>query len=112
MVAGVTSDEEHVDGPVALAILLHHRIDRGEKKRDAAPLLGPILEDRWKITHQNVIGRKIGIPRWCRAPAHRLLHTPRHLSHEVVAVTDRIEIVKDLGTMMLDLSEENVLQRG
>src|ERR1700738_3683788 len=111
MVAGVASDEQDVDRPVASAILIHHRIDRRTERRDAATLQAPGFKDRGEMTDENVISRQVGIARRRRAPAYGFLYAPRQFTHEAIAVADRIKIIQDIGAMMFNLRDKDVFQR-
>lgn len=108
----IAADEQHVDRPLAMPVRVHFRIDRRRKPFCTTALATPSLQDRGEIAEHGTIGRQIGLPGRCSPPAQRLSNASRQSANERTRKANGIEVVKNLGSVVLDLSQQNVLQRG
>jgi len=108
----IAADEQHVDRPLAMPVRVHLRIDRRRKPFRATILSTPGLQDRRKIAEHRAISREIGLPGRGSPPAKRRSNASRQSANERTRKANGIEVVKNLGSVVLDLSQQNVLQRG
>src|SRR6266576_3929935 len=112
MMSRVSTDKKHIDGPLTVSILYHYWIDRWEEHRDSASFAAPEIQNRWEISKHSIIGGQVRLLRWHRAPANCFSDTSGQLANKSTRVTQGIEIIENLGSMVLDLGEQNIFKRG
>src|SRR6476660_839236 len=112
MVTRISSNEEHVDRPFAVVgEAVHYRIMARHEIGRFVATLAHIGQEAREIANNQIVHRKIDIARWHGTPGDGSLDAAGQPLNKPVAEMNRIESVKDLGTMCLDLREQDVLER-
>src|SRR6476661_2093418 len=85
--------------------MARHKIGR------SVATLAQIGQEAREIANNQIVLRKVDIARWHGAPGDGFFDAAGQPLNKPIAEMDRIESVKDLGTMRLDLREQDVLER-
>ena len=73
-------------------------------------MLSIARDDARKVADNHVVRAEVRAWGWRGSPGHRLSDAPGQSPYEVAAKAHWVEVIKDLGPVVFDLSQEDLLK--